>query len=522
MKWFQYDKALDSFTEAIALDQTNATYRCNKAEALIRVKKLIDAEEEAWIATQLDPRSAQAWFVLATTCLQQGDAKRAKPAYQKAIQLAGKDTSRAMRKGLEEAEEAIEKAIRAINEEKSNEKAHQLRSAFLDQDWDIRGKSVELHSCIHEQQVEGLILFAERMKWPFVNEVRDTAEEAYGLIRGGGTIPVHLYDWLFGLTLPGRWFAFKIMAALVACSPSIKDKLHYAHTYDSGLSLSTRSYWCVRTVLGRVLGCLPGVISPCGWIGPCPPVQFDPPLPEQPRYTKLKTRRVSPREHHGDVNIVYNAGFRWEATRIQPNEEIEPYLAEIKDSSKWIILEPPVRDISTCSIEAIKLSKLPLRTGLARRAASASPDDVNEMIWLENEAEYRASIVFRLDNNTPEPITYKLYTNPVFVTLPPCHPGPKGNNHEVHMREMKEYQNIWSIERLKDHTPEADLDENDGEARVLIINATGKGAEVLARAWCSERGRNAVIRKAGGPCFACAVKAASPNGLGTGVLIWTG
>ena len=78
-----------------------------------------------------------------------------------------------------------------------------------------------------------------------------------------------------------------------------------------------------------------------------------------------------------------------------------------------------------------------------------------------------------------------------------------------------------TIERLKEHTSEADLDENDGEARVMVINATGKGAEVLARAWCSERGRNAVIRRAGGPCFVCAVRAASKGGLGTGVLILT-
>ena len=70
------------------------------------------------------------------------------------------------------------------------------------------------------------------------------------------------------------------------------------------------------------------------------------------------------------------------------------------------------------------------------------------------------------------------------------------------------------VERLKNHTSE-DFDDD-----VMVINATGRGAEVLARAWCSERGRNAVIRRAGGPCFVCAVRAASKAGLGVGVLIW--
>jgi len=110
------------------------------------------------------------------------------------------------------------------------------------------------------------------------------------------------------------------------------------------------------------------------------------------------------------------------------------------------------------------------------------------MLEIENETEYRASIVFRRDDNTPDPITCKLYTNPIFVTPPACHPGPTGGSHEVHMRELKRYQNIWSIERLKEHTPEANLDENEGEAPVMVINTTGKGSQgvgdgVVFRAW---------------------------------------
>lgn len=44
---------------------------------------------------------------------------------------------------------------------------------------------------------------------------------------------------------------------------------------------------------------------------------------------------------------------------------------------------------------------------------------------------------------------------------------------------------------------------------IMVIKATGTGdAEILARAWCAERGKIAIIRKAGGPCYACAVRAA--------------
>ncbi|KAK4244267.1 small glutamine-rich tetratricopeptide repeat-containing protein 2 [Corynascus novoguineensis] len=525
LKRGEYQKAVDLYTEAIKIDLSNAVYRCNRSAALIEINEFEAAEEDAYIATRLDPKYAKAWSRMGMAILKQGQGKRAKRAYEKALRVAGKDASPAMRKGLTDAEAKINETVEVINSEPDEEKAHNLRSAFLDEDWEIMGKTPELHSLVHEQQVEGLLHFAERIKWPYINEVRDYAEDAYSTIRGGGTINIHLHDWLFGLTLPGKWFAFKIMTALILCTPSIRDKVGIAHYYECGLSLPTRSYWRVRTVLGRVLGCLPGMISLCGWIGPCPRVDFEPPLPTKPRHIRIKTRRVAPIEHRSNSadGIVDLGGHydRYSATRIQRDEEIDPYLADMKDSSKWIIPEPPVHDISTCSIESIKLTKLPLRTDIAQKAVSSSPDNDSDLLEIENETEYRASIVFRRDDNTPDPIIYKLYTNPIFVTPPPCHPGPKRGSHEVHMRELKHYQNIWSIERLKEHTPEADLDENEGEAPVMVINATGKGAEVLARAWCSERGRNAVIRRAGGPCFVCAVRAAGKGGLGTGVLIWT-
>ncbi|KAK3303068.1 uncharacterized protein B0T15DRAFT_419917 [Chaetomium strumarium] len=551
MKRGEYQKAIDLYTEAIKIDLSNAVYRCNRSAALIEMHEFEAAEEDAYIATQLDPKYAKAWSRMGLAILKQGQGKRAKKAYEMALQVAGRDATPAMRKGLADAETRIKEAVEAINTEADDEKAHNLRSAFLDEDWEIMGKTPELHSLVHEQQVEGLLLFAERIKWPYINEVRDYAEDAYATIRGGGTINIHLHDWLFGLTLPGKWFAFKIMTALVLCTPSIRDKVGIAHYYECGLSLPTRSYWRVRTVLGRVLGCLPGVVSLCGWIGPCPKVDFDPPLPAKPRHIRIKTRRVATVEHKSSASAadgVLDLGGgghhdRYSATRIQPDEEIDPYLADMKDPSKWIIPEPPVRDISTCSIDSITLTKLPLRTDVAHKAAAtttatASPSSDAALLDIENETEYRASIAFRRDDNSPEPIiVYKLYTNPVFVTPPPCHPGgPKGSgasssSHEVHMRELRYYQNIWPVERLKEHTPEMDDlmngGEGDGEgeadrAPVMVINATGKGAEVLARAWCSERGRNAVIRRAGGPCFVCAVRAAARGGgLGTGVLIWT-
>ncbi|KAJ9660889.1 hypothetical protein H2201_006781, partial [Coniosporium apollinis] len=232
-----------------------------------------------------------------------------------------------------------------------------------------------------------------------------------------------------------------------------------------------------------------------------------------PRYVRLKARRVAPFDYSpsSDDGVIYigNRHDRYEATRMQPDEEIPAYLEEMQDSSKWVIPQPPVRQISTCIIQSVRLKKLPLDANLALQSANKELSDKE----VENETQYRASIVFKMDNNE-DSITYTLYTNLVFVTPPPCHSGPKGL-HEVHVRELPRYQrNTWTVAQLKGHTPE-DFDDD-----VMVINATGKGEEVLARAWCSKGGKNAVIRRMGGPCFVCAVRAASKAGLGVGVLIW--
>lgn len=67
---------------------------------------------------------------------------------------------------------------------------------------------------------------------------------------------------------------------------------------------------------------------------------------------------------------------------------------------------------------------------------------------------------------------------------------------------------------LKDAYPPGDA--------LVIIDALGQGEEVVARAWCAERAKHAVIRRGGECCFACATGvAAGYTGLGVNVLIWS-
>jgi tetratricopeptide (TPR) repeat protein len=512
----EYEKAIEFYTEAIKIDPSSAVYRANRSAARYSLERYEDSLEDAYIAIRLDVKYAKAWSRYGLAAVKLGWTKKAIEAYENATVLAGKDATASMRQGLTDAKAANAAKLKAIENELDKKKQDALRKEFIDQDFEIMLKSVDLHSLCHEQQVEGLILFAERMKWPWINDVRDYAEEVYSSLRSGQVVPAHLHDWLFGITLPGQRFSFKIMTALILCTPSMNETIPgIAPYYDCGLSLPKKSYWRVRTVLGRVLGCLPSVISLCGWLGPCPPVEFlktgrddeDDFDSSEPRHIKLKARSVSLVEHQGrsdDAPIFFGNRYEDTDTHQRDNEELEPWMAEMKDQSNWIVPEPPVCQVSTCD-----LAKIQLKRDLSAKDAIADPDA---------KAVYRAQLTFTLDDNPTKPVTYKLYTNPVFVTPPPCHLGPRRASHEVHLRELHRYQerNIWTIERLKEHTAEDDPERGG----VMVINATGQGAETLARAWCSERGKNAVIRRAGGPCFVCAERAASQCGLGTGVLIW--
>ncbi|KAJ3566753.1 hypothetical protein NP233_g6809 [Leucocoprinus birnbaumii] len=243
----KYEEASEIYTEAMKIDLTNVVYRCNRAAAQAGLENWMNVEEDAYVATQLDPKYAKAWSWLGMARLKLGHAKRAEKAYEKALQVAGKDATSAMRQGLADSQAKIKETVRAINSETDKAKRHAMRCEYLDQDFEIFGKVPEFHSLIHAQQVEGLLLFAEKMKWPYINEVRDYAEDVYISLRAGGTVNMHLHDWLYGIVLPGKWYSFKIMTALVLCTASIKEKVGVAHYYDSWarIGMSTR---CPRTL----------------------------------------------------------------------------------------------------------------------------------------------------------------------------------------------------------------------------------------------------------------------------------
>jgi hypothetical protein len=93
----------------------------------------------------------------------------------------------------------------------------------------------------------------------------------------------------------------------------------------------------------------------------------------------------------------------------------------MKDPSKWVIPELPIRPVSTRIIQSIRLKKPPLDK-YVRYSANKKSSATQVVV----KTEYLACIVFKIDNNE-DPVTHTLYANITFVTPPSCHVRPKAS-----------------------------------------------------------------------------------------------
>jgi hypothetical protein len=360
---------------------------------------------------------------------------------------------------------------------------------------------VALLSLVHERQVEGLIRFAEIMAWPALGERRIFAEEAYASIRRGMASSTHLWDWLYGLMLPGNGFIFAIMAALVAATPSLRH-LEAAEYYGSGLVLKDRSYWRAKTVLGRVLGGMKGCRAANGWIGPYP-------APEDVRGASLKegwwrvharnvafTRFMS-RDQPAEVRRF--AAFQ----SCEDNSSAAEWIRGMGNRSEWAVPIGPSESSDHVEFRALRFQKL----GSALHDTTPAQGTLMESDGQDEPEPEQRAILDLLINDRP--VSFTLYSNPVFIAAPACIDGP----HAVHQQDLPKMQHILRTSQLLDHV--------HTDKRVLIIDATGKEeCELVARAWCSQNGQHAIVVRGQGTCFACAVKAASQGALVIGCVIW--
>jgi hypothetical protein len=350
----------------------------------------------------------------------------------------------------------------------------------------------------HKSNGEGLIKFAEAIAWPLLEEAKRTIEAASAEF-DSGRMPAgdDLCDWMYGLILPGKIFRHRIMCALVEASPSIQS-IKGAPYYENGLVVKNKSYWPQRTVLGRVLGGLRNPKSTCGWIGPSPaPHGKD--LRGNPvtGWIRLNVRQTNVPTPVVKLPSPLEA-FGFGPSRTETNSQI---LNAMTDPNEYILPRPlnPPPNHRGSAFKGINLDLIPGVESILNLSILGLPTET-----------YRASMDFEIDS---KPVRYNLFYNPVFVTAPPC-----VGTHPMFRRVADQrLRDAVTVANLKGTVPTA--------GKLLIINALCDGDEVVARAWCAENGKHAIVRRnipGFECCFTCACNLAlGDTGLNCNVLIWS-
>ncbi|KAL5339611.1 hypothetical protein BJX70DRAFT_387831 [Aspergillus crustosus] len=444
------------YHQAVLVNPSNYDPIQKRAEWVLTLSNYRGTAGEASYLKLLDPTRFAGYAILGRACMGYGSYARARDVFSKAAQLATtQDEKDAMLAAMAEAEAASTAELQAIENAATEKEKRALIRARKTIEWDMAGRAIKLLPTKYERQLEGLVLFAERMQWPYLSEVRQGFEKAYSdwLSSKRNLLYEHL-DWLFAVMRPGKHSAQTLMATLISSTPSI-EKLGPALSQECGLVLPTCSYWRSRTVMGRVLGALPGVTCLNGWIGPCPPV------------TLVSPDNASPPLHCLATSLYFNPArkllSRPSSTEIDslldPNQSLET---------------PPAQDN-----QAWELSQIILEYW--QRLEPNNPASVP--LW-------NAYLQFT-QPETSISFTFQLTHSPVFVTLPPCHSPTNTdqqdkedheNNepHKFHRHELRTYRaSEISIPKLQN------FDSFLYNDVVAVINATAPGAEVVARAWCN-------------------------------------
>lgn len=354
----------------------------------------------------------------------------------------------------------------------------------------------------HSAHTNALLRFAETIQWPYMNETRTFINDVYkNLISTPLEVNNYLRDWIYGTHRPGKVFRNLLMTVLVESTASIKS-IGSSRLFLDGLILPNGySYWPALSTLGRVLGGLRGVTQSCGIVGP---VNIPISGLAAPKWCYAQAKQLPiPVPRSFNVNQLLSAlGITGTSTQGKVNLITDP-IGGFTASNQDITQYRPPRDLPPRSnpVSAATLKSINL---------VADPQPLNVAVDPTLRAfSHRATLTFLLSPSS-QTASFTLHSTPVFVTAPKC----IGDEHPIHSSVVeKAFQRIIKASDL----PGADPTRTE----MIIIDARGEGEEVLARAWCAERERHAVVWRPDRCCFTCLVRLVSKEeGLGYLVVIW--
>ncbi|KAI5863423.1 hypothetical protein GGS23DRAFT_532570 [Durotheca rogersii] len=369
--------------------------------------------------------------------------------------------------------------------------ARRWRDYLRIEDYGKTPEQVRLRFKLQKRQVKMLKRFAQMMKWPNLTETLDELRlrEAEGTLM---SVSSHAMAFFSCLILPGPTFPFLIMNALIDVDPDKATDnlalLTHLHPHCGFQYRGSYTYWSSSCVVGKVLA--PTCLEVAGWVGPARPTG------DLGRSQIARIRARKPRQHMltpGDV-----ATMSERSNPLGPPSRVYP----VKD---YKLLIPDTDDI----VDTIRIELVNLKTLTDKQDSGPQ--------WFD------ASIQFAIDGvSWPLHLTFDVS----FINAWPCTDGPHPLFFDFVFTavQVDEVVKILDWGKLNGNTKEPGPESSpvggskpaksaqpgeDDDEKVLVIKAFGtKDNEVLARAWCSHWGLNAVVADIGKTCMACAVREA--------------
>lgn len=352
-------------------------------------------------------------------------------------------------------------------------------------------EQLRLRFKLKRRQVRMLKRFAQMMKWPNLSETvaalkRREAQSTLDLVSS------HAMAFFSGLVLPGPTFPFLIMNALIDMDPdpATDDLALLTHSRPAcGFQYrSSYTYWSAVSIVGKVLA--PTCHSVAGWVGPARPTQ------DLNRSQIACIRARPPRQRLTPEDV---------ASMAERSDPLGPP-AEIYPVNEYELVTPETADSSDNYIDTVRIELLALKP-IPDRASGPGPT------WFD------ASVQFAIDGvSWPLRLSYDVN----FIAAWPCSDGPHPLFFDYAWMAVKADELVtirdWNgfvaegsaksksarsspaiLPGSSKHHPvkagvRRDAEDEVDEEMVLVVEAFGvRDNEVLARAWCSHWGLNAVV-----------------------------
>ena len=343
-------------------------------------------------------------------------------------------------------------------------------------------------------QISLLKEFAQKTKWP------TAADACWTLDHLGHRRDVyadqHFLSWISGVVLPGpstSWLLMNALLCLDAQVTHILDDLDSKYQ-NTGFQYNHFTYWYRECITGKVLAVVRGATEVAGWICACPPSR------DLATYQLVHVvqKEVQHKMHSKDVKQM---SHRTDPLGPSPIEKCRPSDYALPVIGK--AANTATRGVGPVHIQEIKF-------------IPAEHDDASL---------FYSAVIFSIENQ--EPARLSLRYNVSFISAVHCTKGPhllsKAYKYETKkitaLPDLSVWGQAWADEPYE-YKPVDWVSAYDANASysssapgvpfsVLVIEAFGSsGAEVMARAWCSNLGLSAVVADLGTTCAACAIREA--------------